>query len=99
MEFGAGMAGNAAVCVYDSRVDRDDVITVDAEPSDTEVERHSCRHHKKVHVCEQSPSHDRMGLHPHKGTTPITQKISNTQSQSQFRSVDVMQIPCTWVNF
>ena len=65
MEFGAGMAGNAAVCVYDSRVDRDDVITVDAEPSDTEVERHSCRHHKKVHVCEQSPSHNRMAIPVH----------------------------------
>ena len=38
MEFGAGMAGYAGVCVYNSRADRDDVITVDAATSDTEVE-------------------------------------------------------------
>ena len=80
MEFGAGMAGYAGVCVYNSRADRDDVITVDAELSDTEVERHSCRHLKKVHVCEQSPSHDRMGLHPHK----VRVNIGNTCTSSTF---------------
>ena len=47
MEFGAGMAGYAGVCVYNSGADRDDVITVDAATSDTEVERHSCRLHKR----------------------------------------------------